>query len=485
MKTIKVLFLASEADPLVKVGGLGDVAGSLPPALQHLTPDKTGGYSLDVRTVIPFHATVRKKVPDAELLFHFEVPAADGPVMAQAYRTEVNGVTLYLIGGEPLGPDIPVYSPDASVSGQVYIFFSMAVLEFIKKLGWKPDILHANDWHTALSVYSLKQRRETDPFFEGMRSVLGVHNLPFMGAGSQAAFERYRLPPSRYPLLPGWGKKGPLPLGLQSADRIVAVSPTYAQEILTPEYGYGLEPMLTARQKAISGIVNGLDMDAWNPETDPDIPANFSIGTIDKRQENKLALQRGFSLQSDSGIPLLILISRMDQQKGVDLAVEALGRTILKDWQAILLGSGNPGLEEACRKLESDYPERIRAVIRFDLKLSRRMYAGGDILLMPSRYEPCGLSQMMAMRYGCVPLARATGGLQDTIVDADSDKENGTGFLFKSATAMELAEALERTLGAYADLLRWQEIQERGMRLDFSWEKSAMKYVALYKQLLG
>jgi starch synthase len=485
MKTIKVLFLASEADPLVKVGGLGDVAGSLPPALQRLTAEKTGGYTLDVRTVIPFHAAVRKKVTDPEFLFDFEVPAVDGAVKAQAYRTEANGVPIYLIAGEPFSADAPVYSPDAAVGGEMYIFFSMAVLEMVKKLDWKPDILHANDWHTALSVYSLKQRRDSDPLFKGMRSVLGVHNLPFMGAGSEAAFDRYGLQPSRYPLLPWWAVKGPLPLGLQTADWIVAVSNTYAQEIMTPEYGYGLERMLIARRKAVSGIVNGLDMQAWDPETDADIPVNFGVQTLTRRKENKLALLKEFSLHPEPSTPLLILISRLDQQKGVDLALEALERAILEGWQAILLGTGNPELEEACRKLEREYPDRIRAAIRFDAKLSRRMYAGGDILLMPSRYEPCGLAQMMAMRYGCVPLARATGGLQDTILDADSDKENGTGFLFKPATAMALADALERTLGAYADQLRWQGIQERGMHLDFSWEKSALKYVELYKDLLG
>ncbi len=485
MKTIKVLFLASEADPLVKVGGLGDVAGSLPPALRRLTAEKAGGYTLDVRTAIPFHAVVRKKVTDPEFLFDFEVPAVDGAVKAQAYRTEANGVPIYLIAGEPIGADAPVYSPDAAVNGQVYTFFSLAALELVRKLDWRLDILHANDWHTALAVYALKTTYAADMFFKGMRSVLGVHNLPFMGAGGEAAFDRYGLKPSRYPLMPWWGKKLPLPLGLQTADRIVAVSQTYAREILTPEYGYGLEPMLRARHKVVTGIVNGLDMEAWNPETDADIPVNFSIDTLAKREENKRSLQKEFSLNAEAKIPLLILISRMDQQKGVDLAVEALEQIVLKDWQAILLGTGNAELEEACRKLERDYPERVRAAIRFDARLSRRMYAGGDMLLMPSRYEPCGLAQMMAMRYGCVPLARATGGLQDTILDADSDPVYGTGFLFKPATAMALADALERTLGAYADQLRWQGIQERGMHLDFSWEKSALKYVELYKDLLG
>jgi starch synthase len=484
MKKIKVLFLASEADPLVKVGGLGDVAGSLPPALQRLTPDQTGGTAMDVRTVLPFHAAIRKKVSEPELLFDFEVPAVDGGVKAQAYRTEANGVPVYLIAGEPFGADTPVYSPDPAVGGQMYIFFSMAVLEFVKKLGWKPDILHANDWHTALAVYSLKQRRKSDPFFAGMRSVLSVHNLPFMGAGSEAAFDRYGLQPSRYPLMPWWGVKGPLPLGLQTADCIVAVSRTYAQEIMTHEYGYGLEPMLISRRKSVTGIVNGLDMEAWDPATDADIPVNFSASTLDKRQQNKLSLLKEFSLHPDLDVPLLILISRMDQQKGVDLAVEALEEVILKEWQAILLGTGNPELEEACSRLERDYPDRIRAAIRFDAKLSRRMYAGGDILLMPSRYEPCGLAQMMAMRYGCVPLARATGGLKDTIVDADREVKDGTGFLFEPASGAALAQALERALAVYADKPRWQAIQVSGMGLDFSWEKSALAYARLYQELL-
>jgi starch synthase len=484
MKMIKVLFLASEADPLVKVGGLGDVAGSLPPALRRLTAEETGGYTLDVRTVIPFHTAVRKKVTAPEFLFDFEVPVVDGAVKAQAYRTEADGVPIYLIAGEPIGADAPVYSPDAAVNGQVYTFFSLAALELVRKLDWRPDILHANDWHTALAVYALKTAYVADPFFKGARSVLGVHNLPFMGAGGEAAFDRYGLKPSRYPLMPWWGKKVPLPLGLQTADRIVAVSQTYAQEILTPEYGYGLELMLRARHKVVTGIVNGLDMEAWNPETDADIPVNFSIDTLAKREGNKRALQKEFSLNPEAKIPLLILISRMDQQKGVDLAVDALEQIIDMDWQAILLGSGNAELEEACRKLERDYPERVRAAIRFDTRLSRRMYAGGDILLMPSRYEPCGLAQMMAMRYGCVPLGRATGGLQDTIVDANTDTVYGTGFLFKPATTVALAETLERALAVYADPGRWKAIQGRGMVQDFSWEKSAVKYAALYRELL-
>ena len=484
MHTIKVLFLASEADPLVKVGGLGDVAGSLPRALQQLSPEKTGGNTIDIRLVIPFHSVIRKKYPDPEFLFEFEVPTKTGSITGQAYELEANGVHTYLIAGEPIGEDVPVYDPDATVDGLKYFFFSLAALELVKKLSWQPDIIHANDWHTALTVYALKLKKPQDPFFEPIRSVLTIHNLPFMGAGTEAAFASFGLPPSQYPLLPWWAKKFPLPLGLQTANRIVAVSPTYAQEILTPKYGCGLETFLKARRKAISGIVNGLDQESWDPASDPYIPENFNVTSLTKRKHNKTALVKEFALDPDPKIPLLILISRMDQQKGVDLAIDGLTQASDDNWQAILLGTGNPQLEEASRQLEKDHPERVRAAIRFDTKLSRRMYAGADILLMPSRYEPCGLAQMMAMRYGCVPLARATGGLQDTIVDIASSAENGTGFLFKPATPDAFAETLHRALGVYSDEERWSAIQMRGMRQDFSWENSAVKYVKLYRELM-
>lgn len=483
MDALRVLFLASEADPLVKVGGLGDVAGSLPHAILQLPPEVTGGVALDMRLVLPFHGVVRKKVDNPEFLFDFEVPAKNGAVKAQAYHIEVNGVPTYLIAGAPIGEDTPVYGPDASIDGPKYIFFSLAALELVKKLDWQPDILHANDWHTAISVYALSARQRVDPFFKPVRSVLTVHNLPFMGAGTETAFNAFGLPASRYSRIPWWGKKFPLPLGLQKADRIVAVSQTYAQEILTPEFGCGLETLLKVRRRAISGIVNGLDMESWDPAKDTDIPANFSAASMDKRERNKAALTEEFSLNPDPRIPLLVLISRMDQQKGVDIAVEGLTQAIQDDWQAILLGTGDPKLEAACQSLEKQHPKRIRAAIRFDVKLSRRMYAGADILLMPSRYEPCGLAQMMAMRYGCVPLARATGGLQDTILDATDSEEKGTGFLFKPATASAFAGALGRALKAFEDPKRWGAIQARGMRQDFSWEKSARQYVRLYEEL--
>lgn len=478
----RVLFLAAEADPLVKVGGLGDVAGSLPRALQGLS---AGGPAVEVRLALPFHPAIREKAGKAELLFDFEVPYGGGRAPAQAFHLQLNGVETYLISGEPVEQAPAVYSSDAAGDGQKYVFFSLAALELARKLDWRPDILHANDWHTALAVYALKLRRPEDPFFKDTRSVLTVHNLPFMGAGTEAAFDLSGLPPSRYPRMPGWARKFPLPLGLQSADRIVAVSPTYAREVLTPEYGCGLEGLLLARQHALSGILNGIDQDLWDPAQDPNIRVNYDSETLAWRQANKQALAEEFSLDPDPQVPLLVLISRMDPQKGVDLAVEGLSLAKEARWQAILLGTGDAELEAACRRLEKELPERVRAVIRFDARLSRRMYAGGDILLIPSRYEPCGLAQMMAMRYGCVPLARATGGLRDTVLDSESAGEEATGFLFQPATPQALAAALKRALETFRDPKRWQELQKTGMRRDFSWKRSAREYLDLYREIQG
>lgn len=486
LKTLKlnVLFLAAEADPLVKVGGLGDVAGSLPPALQQLTTEKTRGVKLDVRLVIPFHSVIRQKHLELEYLFEYEVPSEAEPIIAQAYRLLINGVEIYLISGAPFREDAPVYDPNPAIDGLKFFFFSLAALELVKKLDWQPDILHANDWHTAIAVYALKVSKSHDPFFKDVASVLTIHNLLFMGAGTEAALDVFGFPASQSPDLPWWAKKFPLPLGLETAERIVPVSPTYAREILTPEYGGGLDEFLKTRQESITGIVNGIDQVSWNPATDPAIRANFDISTLFVRQNNKEALTAEFSLNPDPKIPLLILIARMDQQKGVDLAVNGLSQMTGQRWQAIILGTGSPEIEDACRQMEREHPERVRAAIRFDSRLARRMYAGGDIILMPSRYEPCGLAQMIAMRYGCVPLARATGGLQDTIIDIADNPERGTGFLFKPATPEAFAETLHRALALFPDSAHWSAIQRQGMCQDFSWENSALQYVQLYQGLL-
>lgn len=477
---LQVLFTAAEADPLIKIGGLGDVAGSLPAALRSLDPSQTGGNLIDARVVIPFHGAISIGPEECTAVGSFSVPSHDGPVEARAFYTEANGIPYYLIAGDPIPPEAPVYSLETEKDGEKYAFFSRAVLELARIMKWKPDILHANDWHTAAAVFALNQVRTRDSFFADTRSILTLHNVPFMGAGTSAALTAYDLPPSDDLDLPPWARHYPLPMGLSKADQIVAVSPAYASEILTPEFGCGLEGFFRARSERLTGILNGLQQDIWDPATDSSLPSRYSSQDLAARVENKSALLHEFGLQLDLNIPLLILISRMDQQKGVDLAIAALRKIIDIPWQAVLLGTGDPALETACRRLEADFPERVRAAIRFDSRLSRRMYAGADVLMMPSRYEPCGLAQMIAMRYGCIPVARAVGGLRDTIKDLPRP-EQSTGFLFEDATPEALAEALKRTLAAYDTQETWQLRQRSGMLQDFSWERSAAAYAALYQ----
>jgi len=480
---LRVLFIASEADPLVKVGGLGDVAGSLPRALQALLPADLDGRQPDIRLALPFHSAITQKLPEIQLVASFTVPHATGEIAGRAFETKVQGVTVYLIEGAPIPPNAPVYNTQNSrEDGEKYVFFSLAALEVVKKLDWKPDILHANDWHTATAVYALALRRASDPFFAETRSIISIHNLPFMGTGAEPVLTAYGIPPAQDERLPHWARLFPLPLALLTADHIVAVSPNYARELLTPAFGCGLQDFLSTRQDALSGIINGLEVSAWDPATDATLTANFNADNLEARAKNKQALLEEMGLSALPDAPLLIMIGRMDNQKGVDLAIEGLRLVTDQPWQAILLGTGDPLVESAARSLEVELPDRVRAAIRFDGKLARRLYASGDMLLMPSRYEPCGLAQMIAMRYGCVPVARQTGGLQDTI--RDNREADGTGFLFGDASPTAFTVAVLRALALYPNRNAWREMQLRGMREDFSWQPSARAYGRLYLDLL-
>jgi starch synthase len=480
---MRVLFIASEADPLVKVGGLGDVAGSLPRALLSLPTKLTKGEKLDIRLVIPYHAAVRQKTSDSKLVACFSIQHDDGPVPGQALSIELDGLKVYLISGSPIPFQGPVYSANAREDADKYVYFSLSALELARQLNWKPDILHANDWHTAAAVYGLTLQRADDPFFANTHSVLTIHNLPFMGSGAEESMNAFGLAPAEDSALPEWARHFPLPLGLEAADQLVAVSPTYASEILTPDFGCGLQDFLQTRQASISGIINGLDTALWDPSNDPALPVTYTAKDLSARWANKQALLAEFSLVANINLPLLAMVGRMDQQKGFDLAIKALHLLPDAPWQAILLGTGDPIMEEACRKLEKEFPDRVRAAIRFDTQLSRRIYGGADMLLMPSRYEPCGLAQMIAMRYGCVPIARATGGLKDTIIDLPETTQS-TGFLFDEASPEALATAIQRGLDCFQDRQEWQNIQLQGMKQDFSWRQSALAYAQIYFNLM-
>lgn len=489
---LKVLFMASEADPLIKVGGLGDVAGSLPRALRALNPP-TGAeqIDLDIRLVIPFHPSIRADLYSPQQVSEFPVHSLEGDVIAKVFSFEIDGLPVYLISGAPIDNEAAVYSVDLKADGYKYVFFSLAALTLPKELNWQPSVLHANDWHTATAVYAFGLQRSTDQFFSQTKSILTIHNLPYLGAMTSEALDVFELPPADHSDLPPWAQHMALPLGLLSTDSIVAVSPGYSREILTDDFGSGLHKFLKAHHKKITGILNGLDTVKWDPLTDVELTQRYSVTELSARADNKSFLQQEVGLEIDPAIFLLAMVTRMDPQKGVDLSVAALRlffQSSSKNTprvQAVFLGTGNPLLEASVRQLEEDFPDQVRACISYNTQLSRHIYAGADVLLMPSRYEPCGLSQMIAMRYGCVPVARATGGLSDTIQDV-STSDRGTGFLFENSEAGELVDAIQHALTIYTKFPHeWEKIKINGMQQDFSWDRSAQDYLKQYRLLTG
>jgi len=470
-KTINVLFLAAEADPFIKVGGLGDVAGVLPRELRALSNDEV---KLDVRLVLPYHPAV--KAENLRPIELFSIPKGSSEVGVEAFETSHNGMPVYFINGDPIRANGSVYSLDAKLDAEKYAFFSLAAMELPKHINWQPDVVHANDWHTALSIYvNLTKRWEAGA--KHVAGIVSLHNLPFMGSDVSAILESYGVKLAQTDL-PEWARVLPLPLGLWASDAIVAVSPGYAGEVLTEEFGCGLHEFLNLRRETLSGVLNGIDTVSFDPATDKALSVNYNLETLERRAENKELLQEKLGLARDPNIPLLAIISRMDVQKGVDLAFTALKNMKRINFQAAILGTGDPKLEESARELQNLYPDKIKAELRFDAALARQIYAGADVILMPSRYEPCGLAQMIAMRYGCVPVVRSVGGLKDTVIP------NETGFVFEKAHHMSLVSAIKAAMKVLPNREKWQELQRNGMSKDFSWESSAREYLKLYESLV-
>ncbi len=476
-ESLNILFLAAEAEPFIKVGGLGDVAGALPRYLRNLSPEITSGAPPDVRLVLPMHPVLKSDPRGLRPLQIFSLPHHGGDLQVQVYTTNLDGLPVYFLDGPALSASGSVYSSDSSLDAEKYTFFALAALELTRQLDWRPRIVHANDWHTALACYALLLKR-WEGEFAGVSSVLTVHNLPFMGPDVSANIQDYGLIQVQTGL-PEWANTKPLPLGLWAADAIVAVSPTYAREMLTPQFGCGLEDYLRARRESLNGILNGIDDESFNPALDPAIASNYGIPTLEKRALNKSALQVRVGLPDNPAVPVFGVVSRMDPQKGIDLIPSALRRVQELPWQAVILGTGVPQLEESIRAFQAEFPDRVKAEFRYDAGLARQIYAGADIFLMPSRYEPCGLSQMIAMRYGCVPIVSAVGGLKDSIFPDE------TGFMIEKPTSTRLANAVKKALVAYADRPRWEDMQKAGMSQDFSWRASARQYFQLYHRVVA
>jgi starch synthase len=476
---LKILILAAEIVPFAKVGGLADVVGALPKALQAL------GH--DVRLVMPRY---RQVDPNR---FHLQPILEAIPVSMGNYQVQVS-VCL----GE-IGDHIPVYMIDAPRyfdreniygyidDGERFILLCRAALETVRALNWSPDVVHCNDWHTGIVPNWMHTVYRDDPFFSNTASVYTIHNLAYHGIFGYRLLEVAGVAANGflYPQVAEFGNVVDIMgRGILFADAVTTVSERYAQEILTPTFGEKLDHLLRSRRDRLFGILNGIDYQAINPATDPYIHTQFDAQSLDRRIENKVALQQQMHVPVREDVPLLAMISRLTDQKGFDLLGQIIQPLLAQGTQFILLGIGDQHYHEMFQSLAARYPEQVAVFLTFNTELAQRIYAGSDIFLMPSRFEPCGTSQMNAMRYGCVPIVRQVGGLADTVQEYDPLTGEGNGFVFKNYDPWEFFAAVVRAMALYRFKDIWRLLQQRGMEADHSWHASAKRYVEVYRNAI-
>ena len=490
---MNILFVAPEVAPFAKTGGLADVAGSLPRALARL------GH--EVRLIMPRYRTIdAKRFRAKPRLPRVTIPLGSSQVEGSVFEGVVPGTRLpvYFVDQPGLFDRDGLYQhegKDFPDNLARFSFFSHAVLDVVPRLGWQPDVVHCHDWQTALVVAHLKLTRASDRFWQSAASVLTVHNLAYQGVFPEADWPLTGLPEAAFGMegLEFYGQLNCLKGGLVHADRLSTVSPTYAKEIQTPEGGCGLDGVLVTRRNALVGILNGIDVEEWNPQTDPHLAARYAVDRLDGKARCKRALQRQQRLparpaDARAGGPqqpalLIGMIQRLVEQKGIDLFVQAAPRLMTLPIQVVILGVGDPAYHEQLTGLARRFPDRISVTLRFAGDLAYQIEAGADAFLMPSRFEPCGLNQMYSMRYGTTPIVHRTGGLADTVVDATpSTLAEGcaTGFVFEDYSVEALVKAVEEAVTLFANRAQWAQMMRTGMRQDFSWDRSARAYVQLY-----
>lgn len=471
---MRVLFVAAEAAPFIKAGGLADVAGALPPALQ------AAGH--DVRLVLPRYRTLREQgIPMQGPMAASFIPAGEQPEEQRVWTGALGAVPVHFL-------DIPAAFERPALYGEPddirrFVLFARGVIDLMQHLrevdGWHPEVVHCHDWHAALVIQYLKTYLAYT--FGHVATVCTIHNLAYQGQGDRALAGLAGLAGVWAPeddLGPGLsGSFNCLARGLAHADVLSTVSPTYAAEILTPAYGERLDGLLRRRQDRLRGILNGIDTVAFDPATDRHLPARYSAEHPAGKLDGKVALQRRLDLAVDPTRPLVGVVSRLVSQKGLDLVLDVAPALLAStDVQLVVLGSGDPVLEAGYRALAASHPARVAVRIGFDAALAQQIYAGSDAFLMPSRFEPCGLGQLIALRYGSVPIVRATGGLADTVREG----LDGNGFVFHGFHGVELLGAIGRALTAYRDAEGWAMLRARGMREDHSWAAAAAAYTDLY-----
>lgn len=460
MAKLKVLLVSSEVVPFAKTGGLADVAGSLPLALE--------GLGVDVRVIMPKYGCIKTRGNSAKL---------------------GRGITVYFVKNDEYFDRKELYGDkfgDYKDNLDRFAYFCREALERCKREDFKPDIIHCNDWQSALVPVYINTIYKYDPFFSDTRVLFTIHNMAYQGVFPKEEFPKLGLDWVLFHIdyFEYYDKVNLMKAGIVYSDATSTVSPTYAKEILTPEFGCGLEGVLKTRKDSLYGIINGLDYDLWSPEKDSRIYKKYSAETMDDKLANKELFQKEFSLKVDRDIPLVGMISRLADQKGLDLVAGIIDNLLNMKLQFVLLGTGDNKYHILFERIAKKYPRNSSIHIKFDAVLAQKIYAASDIFLVPSRYEPCGLSQMICFKYGTVPVVRQTGGLKDTVHEFDPASGKGNGFTFADARSKELLAAIKKALELYREKELWRGLVRRDMLLDFSWKRSAEDYIRLYEKIL-
>ena len=478
---MRILLVAPEVAPLAKTGGLADVAGALPRELRR--------QGHDVRVILPYYRVTREQGVLLEPATWPVQAVVGGSLRGGLVReTRLGEVPVYLLEHNDYFDRPGLYGgPDGDYpdNAERFGFFCRAVLDFVRHGPFRPEVLHLNDWQTGLIPVLLRHELGKDPFYQAIGTLLTIHNLGYQGLFPPSALATLGLPRELFSIdgLEYYGQVSLLKGGLLGADLLTTVSPTYGREIQRPEQGLGFDGILRSRRRALHGVLNGLDPEQWNPFADAALTAPYSADDLRGKPRCKRALQQELGLEIDPALPLVALVTRLDRQKGLDLVEAAWDKLLARPLQLVLLGSGERGLTERFAARGAAHPGRAAVRLTFDDALARRIYGGSDLFLMPSRYEPCGLGQLIALRYGSVPVVRSTGGLADTVADVDRDPRHGNGFSFLRPSPAALLAALDRALVRYQRRRDWLALVRRGMRADFSWRQPAGRYLELYQQI--
>ncbi len=483
-KKLKVLFLSSEASPYAKTGGLGDVSGALPREIKKL--------GVDIRLVIPFYWSIKKTDVPTSLVTTVDIPMGEYRLKAEI-RESVGegGLRVYFIDREDMYQRPNLYGGacgDYYDNFERFVFFSLAALNFFEGVTRGVQIIHCNDWQTGLVPALVRARYSKHKALSQTRTVFTIHNIGYQGIFPREKMRLTGLDEKEFfhpEALEYWGKISLLKAGIVFSDAITTVSPRYAQELQSHEYGMGMEGILSAHRHKLQGILNGVDEDQWDPSKDRYLSAHYHRGHVAGKKINKEALKRELGLKGfDQYAPILCVVTRLDKQKGLDLLLQIIDEVLREQAYLVILASGDGDIARDMQYVTARYAGRIAFIKDFDEPLAHRIIAGSDILLMPSRYEPCGLTQMYALKYGTIPVVRATGGLDDTVQEFDARSGQGNGFKFSSYDPDAFLKAIMRALSLYSDRRLWQKIVKNAMECDFSWRRSAEHYLKLYQSIL-